>query len=116
MKDLYDVTGTVTSGCSRAYLSNPPATIDAHAVGALRRAGAMVIGKTNMHELAFGASNTVSCFGPANNPWDPERMPGGSSGGSAAVVAARIVGAALGSDTGGSIRIPASFCGATGSR
>jgi aspartyl-tRNA(Asn)/glutamyl-tRNA(Gln) amidotransferase subunit A len=114
VKDLYDVTGTVTSGCSRAYLSNPPATVDAHTVAALRRAGAIVIGKTNMHELAFGASNTVSCFGPANNPWDPERMPGGSSGGSAAVVAARIVGAALGSDTGGSIRIPSSFCGTTG--
>ncbi|MEX2557109.1 MAG: amidase [Actinomycetota bacterium] len=114
VKDLYDLTGTVTSGCSRAYLSNQPATVDAHAVAALRRAGAVVIGKTNMHELAFGASTTVSCFGPANNPWDPERMPGGSSGGSAAVVAARIVGAALGSDTGGSIRIPSSFCGTTG--
>jgi aspartyl-tRNA(Asn)/glutamyl-tRNA(Gln) amidotransferase subunit A len=114
VKDLYDLTGTVTSGCSRAYLSDPPATADAHAVAALRRAGAIVIGKTNMHELAFGASNTISCFGPANNPWDPERMPGGSSGGSAAVVAARIVGAALGSDTGGSIRIPSSFCGTTG--
>lgn len=114
VKDLYDVTGTVTSGCSRPYLSNPPAITDAYAVAALRRAGAIVIGKTNMHELAFGASNTVSCFGPANNPWDHERMPGGSSGGSAAVVAARIVGAALGSDTGGSIRIPSSFCGTTG--
>jgi len=114
VKDLYDVTGTVTSGCSRAYVNNSPAAADAYAVAALRRAGAIVIGKTNMHELAFGASNTVSCFGPANNPWDPERMPGGSSGGSAAVVAARIVGAALGSDTGGSIRIPSSFCGTTG--
>lgn len=114
VKDLYDVAGTVTSGCSGAYLSNPPASVDAHAVAALRGAGAVVIGKTNMHELAFGASTTISCFGPANNPWDPERMPGGSSGGSAAVVAARIVGAALGSDTGGSIRIPSSFCGTTG--
>ncbi len=114
VKDLYDLAGTVTSGCSRAYLSNPPATKDAAAVAALRAAGAIVIGKTNMHELAFGASNTISCFGPANNPWDAERMPGGSSGGSAAAVAARIVGAALGSDTGGSIRIPSSFCGTTG--
>jgi Asp-tRNA(Asn)/Glu-tRNA(Gln) amidotransferase A subunit family amidase len=114
VKDLYDVAGTVTSGCSRPYQSNPPAAADAHAVAALRRAGAIVIGKTNMHELAFGGTTNVSCFGPANNPWDPERMPGGSSGGSAAVVAARIVGAALGSDTGGSIRIPSSFCGTTG--
>lgn len=114
VKDLYDVTGTVTSGCSEPYRSNPPATDDAHAVAALRRAGAIVVGKTNMHELAFGATNTVSCFGRANNPWDPERMPGGSSGGSAAAVGARIVGAALGSDTGGSIRIPSSFCGVTG--
>lgn len=114
VKDLYDVVGTVTSGCSRPYLTNPPAADDAHAVAALRAAGAVVIGKTNMHELAFGATTTVSCFGRANNPWDAERMPGGSSGGSAAVVAARIVGAALGSDTGGSIRIPSSFCGTTG--
>ncbi len=114
VKDLYDLVGTVTSGCSRAYLSNPPAASDADSVAALRRAGAVVIGKTNMHELAFGATNTISCFGRANNPWDTERMPGGSSGGSAAVVAARIVGAALGSDTGGSIRIPSSFCGTTG--
>jgi aspartyl-tRNA(Asn)/glutamyl-tRNA(Gln) amidotransferase subunit A len=114
VKDLYDVAGTVTSGCSKPYLSNPPATTDAHAVAALRRAGAIVIGKTNMHELAFGATTTASCFGRANNPWDAERMPGGSSGGSASVVAARIVVAALGSDTGGSIRIPSSFCGTTG--
>lgn len=114
VKDLYDVVGTVTSGCSKPYRSNARATVDAHAVAALRRAGAIVIGKTNMHELAFGGTTSVSCYGRANNPWDPERIPGGSSGGSAAVVAARIVGAALGSDTGGSIRIPSSFCGATG--
>lgn len=114
VKDLYDLAGTVTSGCSRAYLSDPPAAKDSDMASALRRAGAVIIGKTNMHELAFGATNTVSCFGRANNPWDAERMPGGSSGGSAAAVAARIVGAALGSDTGGSIRIPSSFCGTTG--
>ncbi len=114
VKDLYDVAGRVTSGCSRAYLDSPPATRDAPHVAALRRAGAIVIGKTNMHELAFGGTNSVSCYGPANNPWDTERMAGGSSGGSGAVVAARIVGAALASDTGGSIRMPSSFCGATG--
>ena len=114
LKDLYDVAGHVTSGCSRPYLDSPPAVEDSPHVAALRRHGAIVIGKTNMHELAFGATNTNSCFGPAYNPWDTERMPGGSSGGSGAVVAARIVGAALGSDTGGSIRMPASFCGVTG--
>lgn len=114
VKDLYDVAGFVTSGCSRPYMTRSAATADAHATAALRRSGAIIIGKTNMHELAFGATNSISSYGPANNPWDPDRMPGGSSGGSAAVVAARIVGLALGSDTGGSIRIPASFCGATG--
>lgn len=114
VKDLYDVAGHVTSGCSRAYLGTPPAERDAPHVAALRQAGSIVIGKTNMHELAFGGTNTESCYGPANNPWDPERMTGGSSGGSGAVVASRIVGAALASDTGGSIRMPSSFCGATG--
>ena len=114
VKDLYDVDGAVTSGCSRPYLDRAPASVDAHAVAALRAAGAIVIGKTNMHELAFGATNTASCFGPANNPWDPERIPGGSSGGSGAAVAAGIVGIALGTDTGGSIRIPSSLCGTSG--
>ena len=114
VKDLYDVSGHVTSACSAAYRNGPAAIDDAPAVWALRNAGAIVIGKTNMHELAFGATNTVSCYGPANNPWDPERIPGGSSGGSGAVVGARIVGLALGTDTGGSIRMPAAFCGATG--
>ena len=114
VKDLYDVAGRVTSGCSRAYLDTVPATADAPAVAALRRAGAIVIGKTNMHELAFGATNAFSCYGPTINPWDPARMTGGSSGGSGAAVAARIVGLALGTDTGGSVRIPASFCGVSG--
>jgi Asp-tRNA(Asn)/Glu-tRNA(Gln) amidotransferase A subunit family amidase len=114
VKDLYDVSGHVTSACSAAYRDDPPATADAPAVEALRSAGAIIIGKTNMHELAFGATNTASCYGPANNPWDTERIPGGSSGGSGAAVGARIVGLALGTDTGGSIRMPAAFCGATG--
>jgi aspartyl-tRNA(Asn)/glutamyl-tRNA(Gln) amidotransferase subunit A len=114
VKDLYDVAGAVTSGCCRAYMSRRPAGADAPAVEALRRAGAIVIGKTNMHELAFGATNAVSSYGRTNNPWDPERMTGGSSGGSAAAVGARIVALALGSDTGGSIRIPSSFCGTSG--
>ncbi len=114
VKDLYDVSGHLTSGCSDAYLDAPPATEDAPHVAALRRDGAIIIGKTNMHELAFGGTTSVSCFGPANNPWDPERMTGGSSGGSGGAVGARIVGAALASDTGGSIRMPSSFCGVTG--
>ena len=114
VKDLYDVATKVTSGCSEVYRNAPPATTDAPAVRALRRAGAVLIGKTNMHEFAFGATNTVSCYGPANNPWDVGRIPGGSSGGSGAAVGARIVGMALGTDTGGSIRMPAAFCGATG--
>jgi aspartyl-tRNA(Asn)/glutamyl-tRNA(Gln) amidotransferase subunit A len=114
VKDLYDVAGHVTSGCSRGYLGSPPAVADSPAVAALRRAGAVVIGKTNMHELAFGATNTISCYGRTNNPWDTERVTGGSSGGSGAAVAARVVGMALGTDTGGSIRIPSSFTGASG--
>lgn len=113
VKDLFDVAGSATSGCCRAYAGRVAAS-DAPAVEALRRAGAVVIGKTNMHELAFGATNTVSSAGAANNPWDLERVPGGSSGGSSAAVAARIVPAALGSDTGGSVRIPAAFCGVSG--
>ena len=114
VKDLFDVATKVTSGCSEVYRNAPPATADSAAVRALRRAGAIVIGKTNMHEFAFGATNTVSSYGQANNPWDVDRIPGGSSGGSGAAVGARIVGLALGTDTGGSIRMPAVFCGATG--
>ena len=114
VKDLFDVATKVTSGCSEVYRNAPPATADSAAVRALRRAGAIVIGKTNMHEFAFGATNTVSSYGRANNPWDVDRIPGGSSGGSGAAVGSRIVGLALGTDTGGSIRMPAAFCGATG--
>jgi aspartyl-tRNA(Asn)/glutamyl-tRNA(Gln) amidotransferase subunit A len=113
VKELYDVAGWETSGCSLAYRGNV-ARRDAEAVRRLRDAGAVVVGKTNQHELAAGATNVISACGPTKNPWDPSRITGGSSGGSAAAVGARIVPLALGSDTGGSIRIPCSFCGTTG--
>jgi aspartyl-tRNA(Asn)/glutamyl-tRNA(Gln) amidotransferase subunit A len=113
VKELFDVTGWESSGCSLAYRGNV-ARRDAEAVRRLRDAGAVVVAKTNQHELAAGATNVISACGPTRNPWDPPRITGGSSGGSAAAVAARIVPLALGSDTGGSIRIPCSFCGTTG--
>jgi aspartyl-tRNA(Asn)/glutamyl-tRNA(Gln) amidotransferase subunit A len=113
IKDLFDVTGRETTGCCLAYRGNV-AERDARVVERLRRAGTVFLGKTNQHELAAGGTNLVSACGAAANPWDPTRMTGGSSGGSAAAVAAGIVPWALGSDTGGSIRIPSSMCGTFG--
>jgi aspartyl-tRNA(Asn)/glutamyl-tRNA(Gln) amidotransferase subunit A len=113
VKDLFDVAGHDTTGCSLAYVGNR-AVADAGVVRRLKAAGAIVVAKTNMHELAAGATNLVSACGPTANPWDLARITGGSSGGSGAAVAAGIVPIALGSDTGGSIRIPASFCGIGG--
>ena len=113
VKDLFDVAGRETTGCCRAYRGRVAAA-DAPTVSRMRAAGATIIGKTNQHELAAGGTNAVSAYGPARNPWDPERITGGSSGGSAAAVAAGVVPWALGSDTGGSIRIPASMCGTFG--
>jgi aspartyl-tRNA(Asn)/glutamyl-tRNA(Gln) amidotransferase subunit A len=113
VKDLFDVAGQETTGCSHAYVGNRAST-DAAVVRRLKAAGAIVVAKTNMHELAAGATNLVSACGPTANPWDLTRITGGSSGGSGAAVAAGVVPIALGTDTGGSIRIPSSFCGIGG--
>lgn len=113
VKDLFDVEGWETTGCCAAF-SGRVASKDSEAVRRLRAAGAVVLGKTNQHELAAGATNVVSACGTTRNPWDADRITGGSSGGSAAAVASGVSSVALGSDTGGSIRIPASFCGVGG--
>jgi Asp-tRNA(Asn)/Glu-tRNA(Gln) amidotransferase A subunit family amidase len=112
IKDLYDVAGRETTGCCAAYRGNV-ARQDAVVIARLRERFAF-IGKTNQHELAAGGTNLVSACGRTGNPWDPARMTGGSSGGSGAAIAAGIVPVALGSDTGGSIRIPAAMCGTFG--
>jgi aspartyl-tRNA(Asn)/glutamyl-tRNA(Gln) amidotransferase subunit A len=113
VKDLYDVAGKETTGCCAAYRGTI-AERDAPVIERLTRAGLVMIGKTNQHELAAGGTNLVSACGRTGNPWDPDRMTGGSSGGSGAAVAAGVVPWALGSDTGGSVRIPASMCGIFG--
>lgn len=121
IKDLFDAVvpvdwfGTVmeTTGCSEAYRGNVPWS-DSPIVSRLKSAGLLISGKTNQHELAAGGTNLVSARGRTCNPWDPTRMTGGSSGGSAAAVVAGIVPWSVGSDTGGSIRIPASMCGTYG--
>jgi aspartyl-tRNA(Asn)/glutamyl-tRNA(Gln) amidotransferase subunit A len=113
VKDLYDVEGHVSSGCCAPYADRVAET-DSAVVARLRKAGAIIVGKTNQHELACGATTLVSSHGPCLNPWDTTRIVGGSSGGSGAAVAAGVVAMAMGSDTGGSIRIPSSFCGTTG--
>ena len=113
IKDLLDVRGVPTTAASRVREGHV-ATRDAAAVAHLRQAGAVFIGKTNLHEFAFGTTNEDSAFGPARNPHDPTRSPGGSSGGSAVSVAAGMALATVGTDTGGSIRIPAAACGIVG--
>ncbi len=113
VKDNYLTADYPTTACSRIYPDNPVG-LDSAMVAKLRRAGAIVIGKTNMHEWAYGATNEESAFGTTRNPWNDQHITGGSSGGSGAALAARMVPAALGSDTGGSIRIPSSACGVSG--
>ena len=115
VKDVIDVAGTRTTAASKVLADNV-ATADATVVARLRRAGAIVVGKLNTHEFAWGATTTSQAFGPARNPWDTERICGGSSGGSGAAVAAGLVPGALGTDTAGSVRIPAALCGVTGIR
>src|SRR5678810_1124619 len=113
VKDLFDVRGTATTAASRVRQDHV-ADRDAAAVAALRNAGAVIVGKTNLHEFALGTTNEDSAFGPARHPLDPNRSPGGSSGGSAAAVADGMCFASMGTDTGGSIRIPAAACGLVG--
>jgi len=113
IKDLLDMRGLPTTAASRVR-DGHRANRDATAITHLRQAGAVFIGKTNLHEFAFGTTSEDSAFGPARNPHDTARSPGGSSGGSAASVAAGMALASIGTDTGGSIRIPAAACGTVG--
>lgn len=113
VKDLYYTKGIRTTGGSKFFADHIP-TEDAFVVQKIKRAGGQIIGKTNTHEIALGVTNNNPHFGACKNPWDITRTPGGSSGGSAVAVATGMAMAALGTDTGGSIRIPAALCGVVG--
>ena len=114
VKDCFDLAGQPSWCGVRWERPPPPAPTSAAAVEALEHSGAVALGKTSMHQLAWGMSGAAPGFPACRNPHDPERMPGGSSGGSAAAVAAQIVPLALGTDTGGSVRQPAAWCGVVG--
>jgi aspartyl-tRNA(Asn)/glutamyl-tRNA(Gln) amidotransferase subunit A len=113
LKDLFYTKGVRTTAGSRIYENFIP-DVNATVVEKLLTAGAVLLGKLNMHELAYGITSANPHFGPVRNPWNPQHSPGGSSGGSGAAVATHMAFMAMGSDTGGSIRIPASFCGTVG--
>jgi aspartyl-tRNA(Asn)/glutamyl-tRNA(Gln) amidotransferase subunit A len=117
LKDIIDVAGvrtTAASGLFSAPQKDRVPTEDAQVVRRLRAGGAVILGKQNLHEFAYGGSSMISFFGEVHNPWDPTRIAGGSSGGSAASVAAGLGFAAVGTDTAGSIRLPAAYCGVVG--
>ena len=113
LKDLIDTAGVRTTAASALYKDRVPEQ-DAEVVRRLRQAGAVIVGKNNLHEFAYGGSSLVSYFGDVHNPWDVGRIAGGSSGGSAAAVVASLAYAAIGTDTAGSIREPAALCGCVG--
>jgi aspartyl-tRNA(Asn)/glutamyl-tRNA(Gln) amidotransferase subunit A len=113
LKDLIDTAGVRTTAASALFKDRIPAE-DAEVVARLKRAGAVLIGKQNLHEFAYGGSSVISYFGAVRNPWNPAYIAGGSSGGSTAAVAAGLGYASIGTDTGGSIREPASLCGVVG--
>ena len=113
VKDIVDVGGVPTTAGAHHRFHRQPEW-DAYVIGRLRHAGAVIIGKTALHEFAYGVTNNNAHYGPTHNPWDVRRIPGGSSGGSAAAVSAGLCAGAIGTDTGGSIRIPAALCGVVG--
>ena len=113
LKDIFDTAGTRTTAASGVFKDRIP-TEDAEVVRRLRAAGAIILGKQNLHEFAYGGSSMISFFGETRNPWDTTRITAGSSGGSAASVAAGLGFAAVGTDTAGSIRLPAAYCGVFG--